>query len=262
MNIGFIGAGNMGSALARSISKVSETKIYIYDISNEKACNLASEIGARSVNFDDVVLISDILFLGVKPNVLPEVCQRIGKISKSDMIIVSMAAGATISSIENALSRKLPIIRIMPNTPVLVGEGFTAYAKNELVTDGKLSDFLSAMQYTGTLEALSEEEIDSFCAIAGCGPAYAYIFIDALAKGAEKCGISRENAIRYAALTARGATRMTLDTNTDPATLCKNVCSPGGATIEGVKVLEARGFEDSVLTAVEAAFKRTKELGK
>ena len=262
MNIGFIGAGNMGGALARAISKVSETKVYIYDISIEKACNLASEIGARAADFCEVVSSSDILFLGVKPNILPEVCQSVGKIAKSDSVIVSMAAGTTISSIENALSRKLPIIRIMPNTPVLVGEGFTAYAKNELVTDGKLSDFLSAMQYTGTLEHLSEDEIDSFCAIAGCGPAYAYIFIDALAKGAQRCGISRENAIRYAALTIRGATRMTLDAGTDPTTLCKNVCSPGGATIEGVKVLEAHGFENSVSAAVEAAFKRTKELGK
>lgn len=252
----------MGGALARSISKVSETKVYIYDISVEKACNLASEIGARSLDFDNVVLSSDILFLGVKPNIFPEVCQKIGKIAKSDSVIVSMAAGITISSIENALSRKLPIIRIMPNTPVLVGEGFTAYAKNELVTDEQLSDFLSAMQHTGTLEHLCEEDIDSFCAIAGCGPAYAYTFIDALAKGAERCGISRENAIRYAALTVRGATRMTLDAGTDPTTLCKNVCSPGGATIEGVKVLEAHGFENSVSAAVEAAFKRTKELGK
>ena len=261
MNIGFIGAGNMGGALARAISKVSETKVYIYDISIEKSRDLASKIEARATDFCEVVSSSDILFLGVKPNALSDLCHSVGEIAKDDTLIVSMAAGVKIASIESALSKKLPIIRIMPNTPVLVGEGFTAYAKNELVTDGKLSDFLSAMQYTGTLEALSEEEIDSFCAIAGCGPAYAYICSDALAKGAERCGISRENAIRYAALTARGATRMTLDTNTDPATLCKNVCSPGGATIEGVKVLEARDFENTVSTAIEAAFKRTKEFG-
>ena len=143
-----------------------------------------------------------------------------------------------------------------------IGEGFTAYAKNELVSDGKISEFENIMQFTGSLEPLEENAIDSFCAVAGCGPAYAYMFIEALAVGAEKCGISRENAIRYAAKTVLGATLMTLKTNIDPKTLCKNVCSPGGATIEGVKVLEERDFSNAVSSAIESAFKRTKELGK
>ena len=224
--------------------------------------DLAKQIGGFSTSFNDVVSTSDILFLGVKPNVLPSVAAEVGKIAGSDTLMVSMAAGVTISKIENALVKKLPIIRIMPNTPVLVGEGFTAYAKNDLVTGRHVSDFLSAMQYTGTLEALSEDAIDSFCAIAGCGPAYAYMFIDALAKGAQGCGISRENAIKYATLTVRGASLMTLKTDTDPQTLCKNVCSPGGATVEGVKILESKDFENTVSSAIEAAFKRTKELGK
>ncbi len=262
MNIGFIGAGNMGSALAKSISKVLNTKVYIYDISQEKSYDLANKIGAFSTNFDKVVLDSDILFIGVKPNVLPEVLSKVGKIVKPTTLTVSMAAGVTIAKIEDSLGRKLPIIRIMPNTPVLVGEGVTAYAKNDIVTDKNVTDFLNCMQYTGTLEPLDECDIDSFCAIAGCGPAYAYMFIEALAVGAEKCGISLDKAIRYAALTLRGAAHMTLESDSTPDTLCKNVCSPGGATIEGVKVLESKDFESTVASAIEAAFKRTKELGK
>ena len=262
MNIGFIGAGNMGGALAASISKVLDTKVYIYDISKEKAVDLANKIGAHSVSFEDTVSRADILFLGIKPNVLPSVAAEVGMIADSGTLIVSMAAGVQISKIEESLKKRLPIIRIMPNTPVLVGEGVTAYAKNDIVTDKNVTDFLNCMQYAGTLEPLDECDIDSFCAIAGCGPAYAYMFIDALAKGAEGCGISRENAIRYAALTVRGATLMTLESNTDPTTLCKNVCSPGGATIEGVEVLRKNDFEATVSSAIEAAFKRTKELGK
>ena len=262
MNIGFIGAGSMGGALAKATSKILETKLYIYDIDQKKANRLASETGAFSVSFDEVVSTSDIIFLGVKPSVLPNVAKELGKAARRDTVIVSMAAGIAISKIEEALGVKLPIIRIMPNTPVLVGEGVTAYSKNELVTDERLSDFLRAMQYTGTLEPLDEDDIDAFCAIAGCGPAYVYTFIDALAKGAEKCGISREGALKYAALTVRGAALMTLKTDGDPSTLCKNVCSPGGATIEGVKVLESHNLEGTICAAIEAAFKRTKELGK
>ena len=262
MNIGFIGAGNMGGALAEAISLVSETKVYIYDTNEEKAKALAQKTNGTFTQFEDVVKNSDFLFLGVKPNVLEEVANNVGGYAKPDTVIVSMAAGVKIEKIERALKKKLPIIRIMPNTPVMVGEGFTAYAKNELVSDVKISEFENIMQFTGTLEPLLENDIDSFCAIAGCGPAYAYMFIEALASGAEKCGISRENAIRYASTTVRGATLMTLKTDTDPKTLCKNVCSPGGATIEGVKVLEERNFSGAVSSAIESAFKRTKELGK
>lgn len=261
MKIGFIGAGNMGGALAKAISKFSETKVYIFDKNREKAEDLARLIGGFSASLEETVDSADFVFLGVKPNVIPDVAQAVGKIAGKNTVIVSMAAGIKISKIEEALASALPVIRIMPNTPVAVGEGLTAYATNGLVSSEQISNFESIMSLTGTTEALDESEIDSFCAIAGCGPAYAYMFIEALADGAEKCGVPRERAIKYAAKMIRGACLMALETKTDPKVLCQNVCSPGGATIEGVKVLEAREFSDSVSTAIEAAFKRTKELG-
>ena len=262
MNVGFIGAGNMGGALAKGISKVLKTKVYIYDTLSEKAYALANSVGGESSDFETVVSSSDFLFLGVKPNVLPEVAKEVGKIAKLNTVIVSMAAGVKIEKIEESLSKKLPIIRIMPNTPVAVGEGLTAYSKNALVSEKNISDFEDVMKFTGALEAMEESEIDAFCAIAGCGPAYAYMFIEALAIGAEKCGVSRENAIKYASKMMRGSALMALESGIEPATLCKNVCSPGGATIEGVKVLEARDFSSSVSSAIKAAFERTKELAK
>lgn len=262
MKVGFIGAGNMGGALAKGISKVSETKLYICDKSEEKSEQLANKLGAIAANFESVVTESDFLFLGVKPNVLAEVAKDVGKIANLNTVIVSMAAGVEISKIEASLSKKLPIIRIMPNTPVAVGEGLTAYSKNALVSEKNARDFENIMQFTGSLEYMDESEIDAFCAVAGCGPAYAYMFIDALAMGAEKCGVTRENAIRYASKMIRGSALMAMESGIEPKTLCQNVCSPGGATIEGVKVLEAREFQAAAASAIEAAFKRTKELGK
>ena len=262
MNIGFIGAGNMGGALAKGVSRVSQTNIYIYDTLSEKSEALAKSINATATTFDDVVSKSDFLFLGVKPNVLGEVARKVGQLINSKTVIVSMAAGVEIFKIEEALQKSAPIIRIMPNTPVAVGEGLTAYSKSALVSDKNVCDFENIMQFTGSLEPMSEEDIDAFCAIAGCGPAYAYMFIEALAEGAEKCGVPHERAISYASKMMRGSALMALISGTDPNTLCKNVCSPGGATIEGVKVLNEREFGNAVSSAIEAAFKRTKELGK
>lgn len=262
MNIGFIGAGNMGGALAKAISKNLETNIYVYDKSCEKADELARSINACATDFNEVVKNSDFIFLGVKPNVLAEVAREVGTLVRTDTVIVSMAAGVEIQAIEEALAKKLPIVRIMPNTPVAVGEGLTAYATNSLVSEQNIRSFEKFMSFTGSLEYMQEDEIDTFCAIAGCGPAYAYMFIEALAKGAQKCGANSAAAIKYASKMVRGSALMALESGIDPKTLCRNVCSPGGATIEGVKVLEAHGFEDVVSSAIEAAFKRTKELGK
>ena len=150
----------------------------------------------------------------------------------------------------------------MPNTPVAVGEGLTAYSKNTLVSEKNISDFEDVMKFTGALEAMEESEIDAFCAIAGCGPAYAYMFIDALAKVGERIGLSYNDAMTYAATMLRGASLMALKKGIDPVTLRKNVCSPGGATIEGVKVLEAGDFDSLIADAIEAAFGRTVELGR
>lgn len=262
MNIGFIGAGNMGGALARAISKVSGTKVYIYDKIEEKAMALAKEIGGTFSDFDFIIGTCDFVFLGVKPNGISEVCARIGKQNENKPIIVSMAAGVKIEKIEASLGADFKVIRIMPNTPVAVGEGLTAYSKNTLVSKNDVDNFERIMQYTGTTEAINEDKIDAFCAIAGCGPAYAYMFIDALANGGEKCGLSRERAIIYASKMIRGAALMALESGLDPETLKRNVCSPGGSTIEGVKVLEAKDFPADVSDAIEAAFNRTKELGK
>ena len=262
MNVGFIGAGNMGGALARAISANLEIKVYIYDKIEEKSANLAREINAEHCALDTLLSLSDFIFLGVKPNVIAEVCQDIGGKVKPSAVLISMAAGVKISKIEEALGSELSVIRIMPNTPTAVREGLTAYSKGSRVTESDEKAFLEIMAYTGTAVCLDEKDIDSFCAVAGCGPAYAYMFIDALASGAQECGIPKDKAIYSAAKMIRGAALMVLNSEDDPTVLAKNVCSPGGATIEGVKVLDSAGFGKNVKDAIKAAYKRTLELGK
>ena len=261
MNVGFIGAGNMGGALARAISQHSQTNIYIYDTNREKADTLAQETCGRYAELSELISISDFIFLGVKPQVLPEVLKSIsGGIGKG-AVLVSMAAGIPILSIEKELNTPVPVIRIMPNTPVNVGEGVTAFCLNEHTCSEKKSSFLSIMAYTGSLYEVDEDEIDAFCAIAGCGPAYAYMFIDALSKAGVSLGLSEDKALAYAAGMVRGATRMVLESEDSPEALREKVCSKGGATIEGVKVLWEKSFESTVGEAIDAAYKRTRELG-
>ena len=173
-----------------------------------------------------------------------------------------MAAGVKINKLQSALGNYYKIIRIMPNTPVAVGAGLTAYSKNSLLTNTDVESFKSLMEYTGTVVEIEEEKIDAFSAISGCGPAYAYMFIDALSSAAEKCGLDKEQAVFYASEMIRGAALMTVKTKESTETLKQKVCSPGGSTIEGVKVLEENGFSSIVSKAIDAAYKKTQELGK
>lgn len=261
MNVGFIGAGNMGGALARIINHYRHINVYIYDTNYEKSRALANEIDAIACELDDVLSVSDFIFLGVKPNVIPEVCESIRGRLNPETAIISMAAGIKLSKLEAALGAGVPIIRIMPNTPVTYGEGMTAFCKNSYVTDDMALVFETMMKFTGTLVDIPEEDFEAFTAIAGCGPAYAYMFIGALAKAGEKCGLPHDRALFYASKMLRGSALMAESSPYSPEVLCKNVCSPGGSTIEGVKVLEAAGFEDNVIDAIVAAYNRTKELG-
>ena len=177
-------------------------------------------------------------------------------------LLISMAAGLTVERIEELAGTRLPVIRIMPNTPVSVGKGVILYCCNDLVDEATLTDFLSDMRFAGYLDPLDEKLIDAACAVSGCGPAFVYMFIEAMADGAVACGLPREKALAYAAATLSGAGEMALITKQPPQTLKDAVCSPGGSTIAGVRALEERGFRGTVIDAIIAAYKRNIELGK
>ena len=260
MKYGFIGCGNMGGALAKALSKKT-TDILLSD-QPEKAAQLASALGcAHSTNSE--VVACDRVFLGVKPQMMADVLKPLqSDLAKHKPLLISMAAGLTVERIEELAGTRLPIIRIMPNTPVSVGKGVILYCHNDLVDDATLADFLNDMQHAGILDPLAEKLIDAACAVSGCGPAFVYMFIEAMADGAVACGLPRDKALIYAAATLSGAAEMALVTKQPPQTLKDAVCSPGGSTIAGVRALEERGFRGTVIDAIIAAYKRNVELGK
>jgi len=260
MKYGFIGCGNMGGALATALSK--KTADILLSDRPERAAELAAQLGCAHGTNAEVVACQRV-FLGVKPQMMAGVLQPLqSELAQRKPLLISMAAGLAIERIEIMAGCRLPIIRIMPNTPVSVGKGVILYCRNDLVDDATLADFLSDMQYAGTLDPLDEKLIDAACAVSGCGPAFVYMFIEAMADGAVASGLPRDKALKYAAATLAGAAEMALVTQQPPQTLKDAVCSPGGSTIAGVRALEGRGFRGTVMDAIIAAYKRNIELGK
>lgn len=260
MKIGFIGAGNMGGALAIAAAKaVGGDCLLIADVSAEKAASLAAEIGAVTADNATVAAGCDYIFLGVKPQMMQAMLTDLKPHLNGNAVLITMAAGLTTDQIR-AWAGDLPVIRIMPNTPVAVGEGMTLYAATPDVTAAQLEGFVAMMARSGKLCALPESLIDSGCAVSGCGPAFAYLFIEAMAAGGVEKGLSREQSLQLAAQTVLGAAQMVLQTGRDPIALKDAVCSPGGATLQGVAVLERDDLKGIVTAAIDAAYKRTLEL--
>lgn len=259
--IGFIGAGNMGGALARAVAKTGND-VFVADADRRKAEALASDIGANAVDSAVVVNECDMIFLGVKPQILPALATEIsGALGarKGGFCLVSMAAGVRLSKLSELFGCD-SIIRIMPNTPAAVGSGVILYAPMAGVDGEYESLLLEALSQAGSLNRLEEKLIDAATAVSGCGPAFVYMFIEALADGGVKCGLPRDKAQKFAAETLLGAAKLCIESGKHPGELKDAVCSPGGSTIAGVASLEECGFRGSVMDAVEAAFERTKEL--
>lgn len=259
-SFGFIGCGNMGGALASAVaaSGIVGDKLLLSDVSTCKADSLAKDIGGSVANNIEIAEKCDLIFLGVKPNLADKVLSEIKQNLTKETVLVSMAAGLSIEAIK-AAAGDIPVIRIMPNTPVKVGKGTILYAVDGVPDDIKIL-FTDSLKDSAELFEIPEKLIDAGSAVSGCGPAFGYMFIEALADGGVKCGLSRADAIKLAASTLRGAAEMVLKTGEHPEKLKDDVCSPGGSTIAGVHALEKGGFRSNVINCVEAAYKRTKEL--
>ncbi len=260
MKYGFIGCGSMGGAVARALRQATQD-ILVTDRSG-KAAALASQLGITYGSSQDACACQRV-FLCVKPQIMQQVLAPLqGILQEKKPLLISMAAGLTMEQIERFAGTPVPVIRIMPNTPVAVGKGLTVYCRNNLVSDAVLEEVLSDLRFSGMLDAIEEKQMDAACSLSGCGPAYMYMFLEALADGAVSCGVPREKAIRYAAATMRGAAQMVLDTNDHPGRLKDAVCSPGGSTIAGVRSLEQSGFRGAVMNCIAAAYERNQQLGK
>ncbi len=260
MKYGFIGCGNMGGALARALTK--NTKDVIIADQYSDVASLAAQMGCSFGSNEEAASASRV-FLAVKPNVVASVLQNLRPIlAEKKPLLISMCAGVAISQLEQWADVNVPIIRIMPNTPAAVGKGMILYCTNDLVEEDDLADFLKDMDKAGIFDRLDEKLIDAGSALSGCGPAYMYMFLEALADGAVACGLPRAKAYTYAAATMAGAAEMVLATGTHPGALKDAVCSPGGSTIAGVKALEQSGFRGAAMDCVAAAYEKTLALGK
>ena len=261
--LGFIGVGNMGGALlSAALKETNANDVIIADYSKEKTETLKQKHGLSVGGNQDVAKNAKFIFLGVKPQVLPSVLQRIAPVLKSrhdEFCLVSMAAGVKIQKIIDILGFLVPVIRIMPNMPVSIGEGMVLYCTADKT---KTDELVEAMQYSGVWAKIDEKDIDAASAVSGCGPAFAFMFIKALALGGEKSGLPFETALGLAAQTVMGSAKMLMQSEKTADELRDAVCSPGGSTIEGVKSLNADNFDEVIATAIDKSFKRTIELGK
>jgi len=262
----FIGTGNMGGALARAAAKkLPSGAILLANRTAAKAEALAKELRCLTGTNEDAAAKGKYIFLGVKPQMMRGMLDSIAPVLKarSDrFILVTMAAGLTMEQISAMAGGEYPVIRIMPNTPCAVGAGVVLYDSNALVTSGEIAEFTASLDGAGLLDQLDEHLIDAGSAVAGCGPAFASLFIEALADGGVTCGLPRAKALRYAAQMLEGTAKLMLESGQHPGAMKDAVCSPGGSTIAGVRALEEGAFRAAAINAVIAAHERNIELGK
>lgn len=258
--VGFIGTGNMGGALARAAAKSGlAEELLLANRSPEKAQRLAKELGGRAVYNQEAAARADILFLGVKPQMLEDMLDGIRdtlKARKERQLIVSMIAGKDLQTLGRLLGEERPVIRIMPNIPAAVGAGVTLFCCSAAVTAEEKESFTRLMACSGMVTELEEHLLDAASGVTGCGPAFAAMFVEALADGAVACGLSRKQAVAFSAQMLLGSARLLLESGAHPGELKDRVCSPAGSTIQGVRVLEERAFRAAVTDAVIATFEK------
>ena len=261
MKYGFLGCGNMGGAIARALSR--KTKDIAVSDRSGKAKLLAQELGVTYSDNASIAANCDRIFLAVKPHMMRDMLLPLqNTLAQRKPLLITMAAGLEIRQIEDFVGTHLPIIRIMPNTPTSVGKGVIPYCANDLVTEEMITDWLEDMSECGLLDPLEERLMDAASALSGSGPAYLYLMLEAMADGGVACGLPRAKAMDYAAMTMAGAAVIYLSTQQHPGALKDAVCSPGGSTIAGVRILEQRGFRGAAMDCVCAAYAKNKELGK
>ncbi len=261
--IGFIGCGNMGSAIARAVCKSCDpSQVILANRTPEKAAVLARELGCRTGSNADAARCRWV-FLGVKPQMMADMLADAAPVlaENSRPILVSMAAGLTLARLQEMAGSAYPVVRIMPNTPCAIGAGVIQYCQQGLTPDEE-AELVQMLAPAGLVDALPENLMDAASSVSGCGPAFVYQIIEALADGGVAAGLPRDKALAYAAQMMAGSARMVLESGQHPGALKDAVCSPGGSTIQGVRVLEERAVRGAVMDAVLAAFGKNADMGK
>jgi pyrroline-5-carboxylate reductase len=273
ITISCIGSGNMGTALMQAAAAiVGPGTIGFTDVDTAKAKAAAAKINGRTFSSNiEAVQAADYIFLAVKPQIYSIVLEEIAPALKERVsagqghektpVLISMAPGWTVEKVQSCLGVKVPVARIMPNTPALISKGLIALCLSPEVTADDAAGLEKILQGSGLVETLEEKYFDAVTGLSGSGPAFVYLFIEALADGGVRAGLPRDKALRYAAQTVLGSATMVLETGKHPGELKDMVTSPGGTTIAGVAALEKGAFRGTVISAVEAAWQRAVELG-
>lgn len=264
MKIGFIGLGNMAKAMIGGMLQKDMMKAE--DIlgsakTKETVEKMQKEYGIRGMGSNaEVAKAADVLVLAVKPQFFPEVIEEIRGEIKEETLIISIAAGKTLQWIEEAFGRKIKLVRCMPNTPALVGEGCTGVCVNPHVSGEETEYSLKLMESFGKAYLVPERLMDAVGAVSGSSPAYVFMFIEAMADGAVAAGMPRTQAYEFAAQAVYGSAKLVLETGRHPGDLKDMVCSPGGTTIQGLRVLEEKGMRGAVMDALLACVEKSQKL--
>lgn len=266
MKYGFIGAGNMAGAIIKGMTvgtgSFNGSDIYVYDLHRPAAEKLAQTCGINVCrSTDEVIEEADVLILAVKPNVMADALTPVREtILKKSPLVISIAAGKSLEFLENLLSPELSIIRVMPNINAKVGCATSAFCATASVTDENKETVKALFSTVGSITELPEKLFGIHGVIGGAAPAFAYLYIDALARAAVKAGMPKKQALELTAQTVLGSAKMVLESGDHPWELIDQVCSPGGTTIEGVCALEANGFEAALCKAFDAVYDKDKRL--
>ncbi len=264
MKIGFIGLGNMATAMIGGIIQkgIFRPEEIIGSNRSESGLIKAKEKFSivTTLSNRDVAEKAEIIVLSIKPQFYAAVIEEIKDCVTNDKIVVSIAPGKTLQWLENLFEKAIKIVRCMPNTPALVGEGCTGVCCNEAVTEAEMQNVLTILSGFGKASVVAEHMMDAVVGVSGSSPAYVFMFIEAMADAAVAEGLPRKQAYEFAAQSVLGSAKMVLETGKHPAELKDMVCSPGGTTIQAVRVLEERGLRSAVIEAMEACISKSRSM--
>lgn len=264
MKIGFIGLGNMARPIIGGMLRegIASREDIIGSAKTQKTLDAVQEEYGIGVTLSNQAVAeeADVLILAVKPQFLEGVIREIRDTVKEGALVISIAAGKTLSWLSEAFGRPLGLVRCMPNTPALVGEGCTGVCVNDVVTEEELDYSLRLLGSFGRASIVEERLMDAVGAVSGSSPAYVFMFIEAMADAAVAAGMPRAQAYEFAAQAVYGSAKLVLETGKHPGELKDMVCSPGGTTIEGVRVLEEEGFRGTVMNALLATVEKSRKL--
>ncbi len=263
--LAIVGTGALGGAMLRGLVRsgaVAPDRIVCADARADHLERLAAEHGVRSTT-DNAAAVAqaDVVLLAVKPQVLDQVLRGLATALRPETLVVSLAAGMTTASIEAGLAPDTPVVRVMSNTPVHVGQAMSVIAAGRAATEHHLATTERLMASVGATRRLEERHLDAVTALSGSGPAYVFLMAEAMTEAGVRLGLPREAADQLVAQTLRGAGTLLADGDDDPATLRDAVTSPGGTTAAALRTLESAGFRATMIEAIEAAAARSRELG-